>query len=141
MRIRAAVLAGPALAIPTVAASPLATGPAAAQINPSARGLGAAAKPAREVVATGEGSGTGNLRVKAKVKGEPRYANTITILQRKDCRACTWRPNRQRRTGDAAFVIYPVSAPASGKRFFRVKVPATERFRASFSNVLVATRS
>lgn len=133
MRVRVLAVAG------VLALSTLATTPAVA--GPSSDAASAVVKPARDVVAQGLGSGTQNLRIKAKVKGQPVYADKITILQSKECKTCTWHPSRKKRTGANAYVVYPVNAPATGRRFFRIKVPATIRYRASYSNVLVASRN
>ena len=133
MRARVLAVAG------LLALSTLASVPAVAAAPSDTASV--APKPARDVVAEGLGSGTQNLRIKAHVKGQPIYANKITILQSKECKTCTWRPARKKRTGTSAYVVYPVNAPATGRRFFRVKVPATVRYRASYSNVLVASRS
>jgi len=133
VRVRVLAVAG-VLALSTLASVP------AVAAAPSDK-ASAAPKPARVIDAEGLGSGTQNLRIKAHVKGRPIYANKITILQAKECKTCTWRPSRKQRTGAGAYVVYPVNAPATGRRFFRVKVPATVRYRASYSNVLVASRN
>jgi len=115
-------------------------GAAASPASPPSSSLAQGAKPARDVVSTGEGSGTANLRIRTRVKGQPLYSGRRTVLQTKRCKSCNWHPSQSRRTNNRALVVYPVDAPANGRRFFRVKVPVTAQYRASYGNVLVASR-
>jgi hypothetical protein len=143
MRARVLALAG-VLAVCTLLTTPgVAAGSPAPSESPtasppsssSARG----AKPARDIVSTGEGSGTDNLRIRTRVKGQPVYSGRRTVLQTKRCRSCTWHPSQSRRTNGRALVVYPVEAPATGRRFYRVKVPATQQYRTSYGNVLATS--
>jgi hypothetical protein len=138
VRVHALAVAG-ALALSTLVAAP-ALASQAAGTQPSAEAL-QAPKPARNVVATGLGSGTANLRIRVKVHNLPVYADRRVALQAKSCRGCTWHPWASKMTNDRAVATFPVSAPATGKRFYRARVPASTQYRASYSNVLVATRS
>ena len=138
MRVRVLAAAG-AVAVSTLVVVPALAGtPATAQ--PSSAAV-QAPKPARVVVATGLGSGTANLRVHVKVRGLPVYANRRASLQAKACRGCSWHQSQVKRTNDRAVVIFRVGAPATGKRFYRALIPATAKYRVSYSNVLVASRS
>lgn len=132
MSVRVLAVAG-VIALSMLVSTP---GAAAPPLSSVAQG----AKPAREVVSTGEGSGTANLRIRTRVKGQPLYAGRRTVLQTKRCKSCNWHPSQSRRTNNRALVVYPVDAPANGRRFFRVKVPPTAQYRASYGNVLVASR-
>jgi hypothetical protein len=138
VRVRVLAAAG-ALALSALVAAP-ALASQAAGAQPSVE-VQQAAKPARDIVATGQGSGTANLRIRVKVHNLPVYANRRVALQAKSCRGCTWHPSASTVTNDRAVTTFPVGAPATGKRFYRIRVPATTRYRASYSNVLVATRS
>jgi hypothetical protein len=138
VRIRVLATAG-AFALSTLVAVPALAGPAA-DAQPSSAAV-QAPKPAREVVATGQGSGTDNLRVRVKVHGRPLYAGRRASLQAKSCRGCSWHRSQIKRTNDRAVVIFPVGAPATGRRFYRALIPATTKYRVSYSNVLVASRS
>lgn len=131
MRARVLAVAG-VIALSTLVSTPGAAAPASSSSD-------RAAKPARVVASTGEGSGTDNLRIRTRVKGQPVYSERRTVLQAKRCRSCTWHPSQSRRTNDRALVVYPVDAPATGRRFFRVKVPATKQYRTSYGNVLAAS--
>jgi hypothetical protein len=137
VRKRVLATAG-AFALSTLVAVPALAGPAATA-QPSSAAV-QAPKPAREVVATGQGSGTANLRVHVKVRGLPVYANRRASLQAKTCRGCNWHQSQVKRTTDRGVVVFPVGAPATGKRFYRALIPATTRYRVSYSNVLVASR-
>lgn len=138
MRVHALAAVG-ALALSTLVAAP-ALASQASSAQPSAE-VQQAPKPARNVVATGQGSGTANLRIRVKVHNLPVYANRRVALQAKRCRGCTWHPSASKLTNDNAVTTFPVSAPTTGKRFYRIRVPATTQYRVSYSNVLVATRS
>ncbi len=133
MRARALAVAG-ALAISMT----LGAAPALAD-QPTATSDHAAApvKKERKVHATGRDSG-GNLRVVAKVKGDPTYAHKTTTLQKKECPGCHWVNVRSQRTNGVAKVIYRVNVPRNDSRFFRVMVPATSRYKKGISNVLRA---
>ena len=135
MRARVLAVAG-VIALSTLVSTPGAAAPSASPVSSSfAQGT----KPAREVVSTGEGSGTDNLRIRTRVKGQPVYSGRRTVLQAKRCKSCNWHPSQSRRTNGRALVVYPVEEPATGRRFFRVKVPATKQYRASYGNVLAAS--
>jgi hypothetical protein len=138
VRVRVLATAG-AFALSTLVAVPALAGPVTAQ--PSSAAVQAPPKPARVVDATGQGSGTDSLRVRIKVRGLPVYANGRASLQAKRCRGCAWHQSQVKRTNDRAVVVFPVGAPATGKRFYRALIPATAKYRVSYSDVLVASRS
>jgi len=133
VRVRALAIAG------VVAISMLLTAAPALADQPTTTSDNAVApvKKDRKVVATGRDSG-GNLRVVAKVKGDPTYANKITTLQKKECPGCRWVNARNQRTNGDAKVVYAVSVPRNDTRFFRVMVPATARYKKGISSVLRA---
>jgi hypothetical protein len=137
VRVPALAAAG-ALALSTLVAAP-ALASQAVGAQPSAEAQ--QAKPARNVEATGQGSGTANLRIRVKVHNLPVYANRRVAMQAKSCRGCTWHPYASQLTNDRAVTTFPVGAPVTGKRFYRARVPASTRYRVSYSNVLVASRS
>ncbi len=132
MRARALAVAG-ALAISMLGAAPA----MAAQQTTTSDHAAAPVKKDRVVKATGRDSG-GNLRVVAKVKGQPTYAHHITTLQKKECKVCHWTNVRNQRTNADAKVTYRVNVPRNDDRYFRVMVPATNRYKKGISNVLRA---
>jgi hypothetical protein len=134
-----ALAAASALALSTLVAAP-ALAAQAVGAQPSAEAQ-QAPKPARNVEATGQGSGTANLRIRVKVHNLPVYAHRRVALQAKSCRGCTWHPYASKVTNDHAVTTFPVGAPATGKRFYRARVPVSTQYRVSYSNVLVASRS
>ncbi len=138
VQVRVLATAG-ALALSTLVAAPVLAG-SAASAQPSSAAV-QAPKPARDVVATGRGSGTSNLRVHIKVRGVPSYLNRRVYLQDKACRTCAWQRSQSKRTDNRAIAVFPVDAPATGRVFYRAQVPASAAYRVSDSNVLVASRS
>ena len=132
MRARALAVAG-ALAISMLGAAPA----MAAQQTTTSDHAVAPVKKDRVVKATGRDSG-GNLRVIAKVKGQPTYAHHTTTLQKKECKACHWTNARSQRTNASAKVTYRVDVPRNDDRYFRVMVPSTNRYKKGISNVLRA---
>lgn len=132
MRARA-LIAAAALAVSTVAVGPGLVGAASAAPGSDT----ATAKPARTIDATGRDSG-GNLRVIGKVRGKPAYDGKILVLQAKNCQNCRWKDVRKKRTSNVAKAKFKVDVPRNDEKFFRMRTPASKKYRESFSNVLRA---
>ncbi len=63
----------------------------------------------------------------------PAYRHGHVVLQKRDCRGCSWRNLRTGTTGGRSHFRFPVSAPAVGSWYFRVRVPGSARFEVSRS--------
>ncbi len=69
------------------------------------------------------------------IKGNvnPGWGHKTVFLQRKTCRSCHWKGYAKQRTTSTGGYRFPVDFPRKGAWFYRVKVPATTPYIASFS--------
>ncbi len=63
----------------------------------------------------------------------PAYHHGRVVLQKRDCRGCSWRSVRTGTTGARSHFRFPVSAPQVGSWYYRAVVPGSTRFAVSRS--------
>jgi hypothetical protein len=63
----------------------------------------------------------------------PAYRHGRVVLQKRDCRGCSWRSVRSGTTGARSHFRFPVGAPQVGSWYYRALVPGSTRFAVSRS--------
>ncbi|GAB3761526.1 hypothetical protein FB382_003409 [Nocardioides ginsengisegetis] len=99
-------------------------------------GAEAADKPKHEVIAKGIEPTPNKFLIKGQVK--PTYANAPLVMEKKDCGSCDWHAWKKFSTHDDSHYKLRVYGPGKGsqKTCYRVKVPPTQKFALSRSQVL-----
>jgi hypothetical protein len=69
------------------------------------------------------------------------YPNHITFLQKRNCAKCGWHIVSRRKTNDDGRVMYPLGAPATGRWYYRMGTPETDRFATSYSQKFYTYRA
>lgn len=71
----------------------------------------------------------------------PKYVHRAVYLERRPCASCPWRKVRSTRTGPYGAFRFFVSAPRTGRYWWRASTPATGRFIWSYTDVFTTQLS
>ncbi len=71
----------------------------------------------------------------------PKWNHRAVFLEKRGCASCSWRRVRSTRTGAHGLYNFTVTAPRSGRWWWRASTPATGRFIWSYSGVFTTQLS
>ncbi|HEY8300940.1 MAG TPA: hypothetical protein VIG48_03495 [Jatrophihabitans sp.] len=95
-------------------------------------------KVARKVSATGKEPRPNVFFLSGGVT--PSYARKTVALLRKKCRTCAWKIYARQATAATSRYRFRLPVPSRGTHYFKVKVPPSVSFVASYSSTWTITR-